>query len=181
MEPEFGIIELKMAFYNGKWRENSKIKAKSFEKKSTSRFRFLALSANCLSLKVWVFRDVCFMTERSIIWSWVKPIYGKILARLSLEKGLLTLRKERKKKSPLLMIFFFLAKQWVCWARLWYNFQLLTNNWWLWKKVPAVLSFCQLPSSLKVKIIGHIFLKIIFFWFLKFNFEAFVKYHPLQF
>ena len=53
--------------------------------------------ANCLSLKVWVFRDVCFMTKRSIIWSWVKPIYGKILARLSLEKGLLTLRKERKK------------------------------------------------------------------------------------
>ena len=136
------------------------------KKKSTSRFRFLALSANCLSLKVWVFRDVCFMTERSIIWSWVKPIYGKILARLSLEKGLLTLRKERKKKSPLLMIFFFLAKQWVCWARLWYNFQLLTNNWWLWKKSASCAEILSIAIKSKSEDNWtHFFSRLSFFDF----------------
>ena len=97
-------LNLNLELLNLKWHftmvsggKIQKLKPRALKKKSTSRFRFLALSANCLSLKVWVFRDVCFMTERSIIWSWVKPIYGKILARLSLEKGLLTLRKERKK------------------------------------------------------------------------------------
>ena len=124
------------------WRENSKLKQRAL-KNLPHVFRLLGFSTLraqivCLSnFLSYVFRDVCFMTERSIIWSWLKPIYGKILARLSLEKGLLTLRKEREKKITTTHDIFLetsktmSVEQDFCTT---FNWLQLTNNWWLRKK-----------------------------------------------